>query len=271
MLFPKLFNHGNLRSVKVEEGKVTFEGVYGKETFEGGSGDVHGIPSGGTSGQVLSKSSATDYDAGWSDVNQVPSDGTLNQVLTKGESGYGWSDINAVPSDGTQGQVLTKGASGYGWETPSAGGGGIPIFELRFSVPSNSTLPSSSEDTYQNITGEATISNATIKLIDGTFPTQAPLPVAYDCLLRVIPLGFVDESQNAYNTYVLIPAVCYRTDYYWYINAESLIGFASNYKNGFTKRYYFTDIRTYFNQNSVPTSAGQSTLINFRISDSPAK
>ena len=160
MLFPKLFNHGNLRSVKVEEGKVTFEGVYGKETFEGGSGDVHGIPSGGTSGQVLSKSSATDYDAGWSDVNQVPSDGTQNQVLTKGADGYGWSDVNAVPSDGTQGQVLTKGASGYGWETPQAGGGNHkPTISLRLYKPSGATfdlndLKTSGYHTFANIGGE---------------------------------------------------------------------------------------------------------------------
>ena len=38
----------------------------------GGGGTDHGIPSGGTTGQVLKKASGTDYDATWGDDNGIP-------------------------------------------------------------------------------------------------------------------------------------------------------------------------------------------------------
>lgn len=121
---------------------------------EGGTG--HGIPSGGTRGQLLQKKTNTDYDVEWSDVPQelpeggttgqvlakktdtsgdvewvdqsggsLPSGGTTGQVLTKTASGEAWQDVpEELPSGGTTGQVLTKTAQGTAWQTPQ--GGGLP-------------------------------------------------------------------------------------------------------------------------------------------------
>ena len=61
---------------------------------------IHGIPAGGTAGQILTKGSATDYDAGWEDIDALPAGGTAGQVLTKRSATDGdaaWSDI--PPSD----------------------------------------------------------------------------------------------------------------------------------------------------------------------------
>lgn len=49
----------------------------------GGGGDAHGIPSGGTTGQVLAKTSGTDYAAGWTTLKGIPSGGDKGTVLMK--------------------------------------------------------------------------------------------------------------------------------------------------------------------------------------------
>ena len=75
---------------------VTSDGESKKIEFD----DV--IPAGGSSGQVLTKSSGTDYDMGWS------------------------SPAGGIPSGGTTGQVLTKNSGtdyDVGWTTPSGGSG----------------------------------------------------------------------------------------------------------------------------------------------------
>lgn len=58
------------------------------------------------------------------EVRVVPTGGTTGQVLTAGsDNAYGWADVSQVPAGGTQGQVLTKGASGYGWAAAPAPAG----------------------------------------------------------------------------------------------------------------------------------------------------
>ena len=122
------------------------------------------VPTGGTSGQVLTKKSGTDYDAEWKTPgSSLPSGGTPSQVLTKKSTaagdaewrdapvqlpagGYagqilqkksstrndaGWVDMpsseNPLPTGGSAGQALVKNsATNYDvkWETIQSGGGG---------------------------------------------------------------------------------------------------------------------------------------------------
>lgn len=103
----------------------TVDGTTGKwREFETGAG----IPEGGTTGQVLTK---TEDGAEWQDPQAtLPEGGTTGQVLTKTASGVEWKDVpegeNELPSGGTNGQVLTKTSSGTAWqnvptELPSGG------------------------------------------------------------------------------------------------------------------------------------------------------
>ena len=86
--------------------------------------DGQGVPTGGTTGQVLKKNSGTNYDTSWGDVNEVPTSGTTGHVLTKNSSGYGWAAApTELPSGGSTGQVLTKTSSGVAWQTPESGSG----------------------------------------------------------------------------------------------------------------------------------------------------
>ena len=64
----------------------------------GGGGDAHGIPSGGTTGQVLAKTSNTDYSAGWTTPRTVPTGGVSGQILTRYGATYEWRDLS-IPTD----------------------------------------------------------------------------------------------------------------------------------------------------------------------------
>ena len=93
-----------------------------------------GLPAGGTEGQVLTKTSGTDYAATWQDPTgggSLPDPSSAGQVLTAGEDlTPEWktpATVHEVPAGGTAGQVLTKKTgTDYDteWKTPSGGGGG---------------------------------------------------------------------------------------------------------------------------------------------------
>lgn len=73
------------------------------------------IPSGGTDGQMLVKNGTTDYSLKWADAvkNYIPTGGSDGQFLTKnGTTNYSleWS-ANPIPTGGSDGQVLTKNGS----------------------------------------------------------------------------------------------------------------------------------------------------------------
>ena len=62
-----------------------------------------GVPSGGTAGQALVKSSGTDYATEWDDISGIPSGGTAGQVLTKtSASDYAaaWATIPIIIDSG---------------------------------------------------------------------------------------------------------------------------------------------------------------------------
>lgn len=115
MIFPKLFNHGNLKSIKKENNKLIFEGTYGKEEFTDS-----GIPSGGSAGQVLTKTAEGE---GWYFPINAQA-GEAGQVLTvidpTNPMAWFWRTPSYVPAEGTTGQVLTKTSDGYGWANASA-------------------------------------------------------------------------------------------------------------------------------------------------------
>lgn len=92
----------------------------------GGGGDAHGIPSGGTTGQIIKKTSGTDYAVAWA-----------NNTLG------GLSDVDA--SSSYPDDMLTVGASGD-WErhSPDVGlgaceddGGGNIVWDYDLSVNEN--------------------------------------------------------------------------------------------------------------------------------------
>lgn len=65
-----------------------------------GGGTDHGIPAGGTTGQLLAKKSNTDYDAEWTSVPQeLPPHGITGQVLTKKSMEEGDVEWALVPKE----------------------------------------------------------------------------------------------------------------------------------------------------------------------------
>lgn len=89
------------------------QGVQGIQGIQGIQGDPgEGVPAAGTTGQVLTKTSDTDYDTEWADPtgSSLPAGGTTGQVLAKAsdadddvewvdQSGGGWVDRGDPATD----------------------------------------------------------------------------------------------------------------------------------------------------------------------------
>lgn len=92
-----------------------------------------GLPAGGSTGEVLTKASATDYDATWqaapSSPNGLPTGGTANQLLVKNSAtnyDASFATVGTVPTGGTFAQSLVKqSATNYDvvWGNPTAPNG----------------------------------------------------------------------------------------------------------------------------------------------------
>lgn len=131
-----------------------------------------GVPAGGTTGQVLAKSSNNDYETQW--VNQGGGGG--GDVTAAGDNTFTGSNeftqplkvakpimsedavdlgtleeeislVPSVPAGGTTGQVLTKKSDGdhdVEWKTPSGGGGGtqwVLVDHRTRNIPSSTVNP----------------------------------------------------------------------------------------------------------------------------------
>lgn len=85
-----------------------------------GGGSGGDVPAGGATGQVLAKATDADYQTEW--VNQpegLPAGGTTGQVVTKTDSGAEWANApSGLPAGGTTGQVVTKTDDGAEWAAP---------------------------------------------------------------------------------------------------------------------------------------------------------
>lgn len=85
-----------------------------------------GLPTGGSSGQVMVKTGSSDGAAGWSTLSGLlPTGGSANQVLAKDTStdhDVSWTTIGTLPTGGSAGQCLVKdSATSYdvSWGSPS--------------------------------------------------------------------------------------------------------------------------------------------------------
>lgn len=88
------------------------------------SGDGSGLPSGGSAGQVLTRTSSG---YAWSPVPaELPSGGTGGYVLARTTPGnVDWIPIPAeLPPGGNDGDVLIRSGAGTSWVPQSGGGGG---------------------------------------------------------------------------------------------------------------------------------------------------
>ncbi len=95
------------------------------------------IPSGGTSGQVLAKTSGTSYAVAWANANSIPTGGATGTVLTK-TSGTDYATDWALPYPalaGNANKVLTVngGETAAAWATNTAAtnipSGGIIMYD----------------------------------------------------------------------------------------------------------------------------------------------
>ena len=113
-------------------------------------GSITGLlPTGGTSGQILKKSGNADYAVEWGDINgALPSGGTTGQVLKKSSAtdyAVTWGSPDGIlPTGGTDGQVLLKnGASNYAAKWGSITGAGLKSGYNSLELKTKTLTPSS--------------------------------------------------------------------------------------------------------------------------------
>lgn len=124
-----------------------------------GADAAAGIPSGGSTGQVLMKASGEDYALKWGTVAGIPTGGTTGQVLRKSSNtnyAVEWGSIGALPAGGTAGQVLKKSSA-----TDYAVTWGSPDGILPTGGTTGQVLKKSSATNYACTWGS----------VDGTLPT----------------------------------------------------------------------------------------------------
>lgn len=95
--------------------------------------ETHGIPPGGTSGQVLAKNNAADYNAGWQDVpKELPAGGAQAAALVK-KSGSD-NDVEWARIAGVQNQYLPSsiyGGPNYDIQFKTTSVSGTLTFQIR--------------------------------------------------------------------------------------------------------------------------------------------
>ena len=82
--------------------------------------EVHGIPSGGTAGQVLTKSSGADYAAEWRDVPKELPDSTSSddgKALTLSSGAPTWAYPFGIMLQISNGRLMFKTADSITWTT----------------------------------------------------------------------------------------------------------------------------------------------------------
>lgn len=141
------------------------------DTEKSGTSHTHTalVPAGGTTGQILAKDSATDYDLTWAD--QIAGSGTVYTAFTRtpisraSDTFYtGPQTVQGmVPSGGTTDQVLAKNsASDYDlkWKDDEGAGGGL---SNAYSTITDGTTPASASggDTIKFRSSDSSITLAT--------------------------------------------------------------------------------------------------------------
>lgn len=160
---------------------VTEANAYTDNQIEAFSAEVHSIPAGGDSGQVLAKVDGTDYNVTWVDQQgggsggDVPAGGTTGQVLAKStDADYQteWVDQpEGLPDGGTTGQVVTKTADGAAWanipnDLPTGGATGQILTKKS---ATNYDTAWASPSTFPRLTGTQTKPFSLRKTISGMY------------------------------------------------------------------------------------------------------
>ena len=104
-----IFHAGDRVRILEDSGTFVVEYVVGVPMDP--DNELHGLPTGGSTGQVLAKVSDDAYDAAWADANGIPAGGNANQVLrkkTNNDYSVEWADPNGLPVGGSAGQYLKK-------------------------------------------------------------------------------------------------------------------------------------------------------------------
>lgn len=153
------------------------------------------LPSGGTEGQVLTK---TANGEAWAAVpTELPSSGTAGQFLKKTASGVEYASVSEVPSGGTTGQVLTKTETSMEWGNTS------------WSIAEDYTATTHDEWVYIDRVYNLNIGGTTksLKFMDDTIsgtPVNAPTRIGRMCIDTYDSNIWIGTGTNSVDKYTLL-------------------------------------------------------------------
>ena len=122
-----IFHAGDRVRILEDSGTFVVEYVVGVPMDP--DSELHGLPTGGSTGQVLAKASDNAYDATWTDAHGIPAGGSSHQILRKSSNenhAVEWADPIGLPTGGSIGQYLKKTGTGDGAAAWSAVDGILP-------------------------------------------------------------------------------------------------------------------------------------------------
>ena len=141
------------------DGRDGRDGTDGAQGIQGEPGQ--GVPTGGSSGQILSKTDATDYNTRWIDAPSGGGSGANDSITSVGIRGDGPTSeltsrtrggadnaigFRTVPAGGAPGQVITKGQGNlFSWATPDTSGGTANVATWA-QVGNTDTIPDTGND-----------------------------------------------------------------------------------------------------------------------------
>lgn len=227
------------------------------------------VPTGGTSGQVLTKKSSDDFDAEWGTPgSSLPSGGTPSQVLTKKSLTAGdaeWRDAQVqLPAGGYAGQILQKKSSTRNdadWvDIPSS------VNPLPTGGYTGQVLAKKTNSNYdvgwvdQTGGGSSGESDLFVIKVTGTSSSNFAADKTYDEMVAayqagkaviMVPKDIAINNSNSYNCFRCLPL----SQFYSYATTNASAGITTTYEHAiFASPYMSTSVGT-----------THSTMTNYHI------
>ena len=136
------------------QGETGATGPQGPQGIQGETGATGaGVNAGGTTGQVLTKASATDYDTEWTTIDALPDQtGNSGKYLTTDGTDASWAVVNVNPAlDDLSDVTITSPTTGEGivyngsgWVNGAVGGNTTTkgLYEMANTISANYTISS---------------------------------------------------------------------------------------------------------------------------------
>lgn len=182
-------------------------------TWQAAPAAPNGLPTGGTTGQALIKNSATNYDASFTTIGTLPVGGTTLQLLAKSSAtDYATSWVNFSPYAATILQTVKDTTS-----RTSTSATTLTATGLTFSVTSGQMYRLQASGTFQSA---ATTTGLALGFSTSVATTYCGWTVKIELAGQGTNMFFESASASFANPLISTGVVTINTDYQWFLEAR---------------------------------------------------